>query len=82
MYIEIRKKQTYLFLVRYYRAYGEMPLLWEIGAAAYIGGDPYQKRTLTPQRVWHILRELEKDGKIEIEKRKRRGIKIKDLTKK
>jgi len=63
-YIEIRKRETYAYILKYYNKKGSMPSLEEIGQNAYHG------TTLTPQRVCQIISKLGKDGKIKKENRK------------
>ena len=63
-YIEIRKRETYAYMLKYYSRKGSMPSLKEIGQNAYHG------TTLTPPRVCRIIGELEKDGKVRKEGRK------------
>ncbi len=70
MYIGIRKKQTYDYLIKYCKKNKKAPFLIEIGQNAY------GKDKLCEERVRQIVLELEKDGKVKIEKGKERKIKI------
>ena len=63
-YIEIRKRETYAYMLKYYSRKGSMPSLKEIGQNAYHG------TVLTPQRVFQIISELIKDGRVRKENKK------------
>ena len=63
-----RKRELWAYLLGYYVDWGFMPLLKEIAEEAF------KPAKLTREGARYILKGLEKEGKIEILEKKKRGI--------
>lgn len=73
--LEKRKRMLWVYLLDYYVDYNILPTLREIAENAF-GEDK-----LSYEGARYILRLLETDGKIKIDKKKRRGIRLVSETK-
>jgi len=63
------ERRAWIYLLAYHSDWGFMPTLQEIADNAF-------ERKMTREGARYILKQLEKDGKIEIEPNKNRGIRI------
>ena len=68
--IEKRKRQLWIYILGFYVDWECSPLLQEMADNAF-GDDK-----MTREGARYILKLLEKDGKIKIEPKKRRGVKL------
>ena len=71
---EKRKRELWVYILGYYVDHNYMPLLREIAENAFTPDK------LTREGARYILKGLEKDGRIKISSKKRRGIEL--ITKK